>query len=51
MDALLLDFAKDNMITISLVMGILKILAKESKWAGDDKILQLLTGIFSNKKI
>jgi len=43
MDAWLLNFIKENIMTISLVTAILKIIAQETPWAVDDKILQIFT--------
>jgi len=36
----------NNIITISLGLIILKWIAKKTPWAGDDKIHQILTGLF-----
>jgi len=44
MDEQLLSFVKDNLITLSLVLGVLKIIAVETPCATDDKIIELLTG-------
>ena len=49
MDDLLLSFAKDNMITITLILSILKVVAVETPWATDDKIIKILTGFFGRK--
>ena len=46
-DEWILEFIKLNMFTIGALLGILKILAKETKCATDDKIVTLLTSIFS----
>ena len=47
-DLILLTFAKqfisNNIMTITLVLAILKKIAIETKWAGDDKIIQIFTG-------
>lgn len=50
MDELLLEFIKDNLVTGSLVLAILKIIAVETPCATDDKIIELLTGFFTGKK-
>lgn len=44
MDAVLLEFVKENIITIGLVLSVLKIIAIETPCAADDKIIELLTG-------
>ena len=44
MDAWLIDFLKENFITISLVLSILKVAAMETPGATDDKIIELFTG-------
>jgi len=46
MDEWLMNFAKDNMISIGLGLGGLKIIAVETKCVADDKIVQLLTSFF-----
>jgi len=39
MDAILLEFVKENLVTIGLVLAILKEIAKATPWAVDDKII------------
>jgi hypothetical protein len=46
MDSWLLDFIKENVITMSIILAILKVIAIETPWAADDKIIEILTGIF-----
>lgn len=36
---------------IILLLGILKILAKETSWAGDDKIINMLLGMVKKVKV
>lgn len=50
MDELLLEFVKNNFVTIGLTLSILKILAVETPWAADDKIIEILTGFLKRKK-
>jgi len=50
MDAWLLEFIKENMITISLILAALKVIAIETPWAADDKIIAILTGFFNRDK-
>ena len=50
MDAWLLEFAKENMISIGLALSILKIIAIETPWAADDKIIKILTGFLGRNK-
>jgi len=50
MDTIILEFMKENVITIPLALGILKAIAIETPWAADDKIIEILTGFFKPKK-
>jgi hypothetical protein len=43
------DFVTVNIITITCVMGLLKIIAKKTPWAYDDKIVTLLRGFIPTK--
>jgi len=43
-DGIVIAFISGNWFTISLVLGLLKIVAQSTKWVGDDKIVTLLTG-------
>lgn len=45
MDAVILEFIQGNFITISLILAVLKMVAKETPWATDDKIIEILTGL------
>ena len=47
MDDMLLAFVKDNLVTIGLVLYFLNGLARLTKWDKDDKIVALLSGMFS----
>ena len=49
MDAWLLEFIKENMITMSLVLAALKVVAVETPWASDDKIIEIFTGFLKRK--
>ena len=49
MDIWLLEFMKENMITGALVLSVLKVIAIETPWAGDNKIIELLTGFWKSK--
>ena len=50
MDALLLEFVKENLVTLGLALAMLKVVAKATPWAIDDEILQILTGFLGRKK-
>ena len=50
MDAWLLEFLKENMITMSLVLAMLKVIAIETPWATDDKIIAMFTGFLNKDK-
>jgi len=41
-DVWLIEFIKNNMVSLGLVLAILKILATETKITADDKIINLL---------
>jgi hypothetical protein len=49
MDVVLLDFVKENLVTIGLILSVLKVVAAETSWAADDKILQIFTGFLGRK--
>ena len=49
LDAYIVEFITNNYLTIGVVLGILKVIAVETSWAADDKIIQILTGIFIKK--
>jgi hypothetical protein len=46
-DVYVIGFVKDNIFTLSLALGALKILAKSTKWVWDDQISTLLSGVFN----
>ena len=46
-DVYVIAFVKDNIFTLSLALGALKILARSTKWVWDDQISTLLSGVFS----
>lgn len=50
MDEILLEFVKNNLVTIGLVLAILKAIALETPWAVDDKILQIFSEFIGRKK-
>ena len=50
MDTVLIEFLKENMITIGLILGVLKVLAHATPWAVDDEILQIITGFLTRDK-
>ena len=50
MDAWLLEFVKENLITIGLVLAILREIAAVTPWAVDNKIIQILTGFMERPK-
>ena len=47
MDAWLLDFIQQNVLTIGLVLAVLKVIAIETPWAVDDKIIAIFTGFLN----
>ena len=49
-DTYITEFITNNYITITLILGILKSIAIETSWAGDDKIVQIITGMFNKRK-
>ena len=49
-DYILFEFIKGNFFTLMLVLGVLKILAKQTKWAGDDQIITFLFEFVKNPR-
>lgn len=47
LDAILFELIKGSGFVFLTVLGILKILAKETAWAGDDKIISMFIGIIT----
>jgi hypothetical protein len=50
LDAILLAFLKENMLTVGLFLAFLKVLANETPWAIDNKILQIFTEFRNRNK-
>lgn len=50
MDTVLLKFISENILTITVFLGLLKGLAKITPWAGDDQVVQVFTGAFDKIK-
>jgi len=50
MDAILLDFVRDNLVSIALILAVLKVIAIETKNVADDKIIQIFTNFFGGLK-
>ena len=42
---ILFTFIEGSGFTILMVLGMLKVFAKETKWAGDDKIISMLSNM------
>jgi len=47
LDQYIVGFVGQNWITLSLFLGLLKLVSKWTDWVGDDKIHTLLSGLFS----
>ena len=45
LDRYMFEIIEGSGFVIILLLGILKILAKETKWSGDDKIISMLLGM------
>ena len=45
------DFVTANITSISCTMALLKVIAKKTPWAADDKILTLLGNLIPTKKL
>ncbi len=45
LDVMIISFIQGNVLTIMLVMGLLKVIAKVTPWAWDDSIVSLLSGL------
>ena len=50
LDLWLFEFIKGNFFTLMLVLSILKVIAKQTKWAGDGKIVTLLFEFVKNPR-
>ena len=50
LDKILFKLIDGSGFTLLIFLGILKILAKETKWSGDDKIVGMLLGIIRTRK-
>jgi len=50
MDQWLIELIKLNWMTLGVILGVLKILATEAKWAAGNKIIELFTGLLPKKK-
>jgi hypothetical protein len=46
LDAYIIEFVSGNWITLSLALGMLKIIAKMTPWVYDDALHTLLAGTF-----
>ena len=50
-DAWLLPFIRENLVSLGLFLALLKAIAKKNPWALDDEILQILTGFVNRKQV
>ena len=50
LDQWLILFIKNNWMTATAALGVLKIIAVDAKWATGNKIIELLTGFLPKKK-
>ena len=48
-DSILLEFVRTNIVTISIIVAILKVIAVETPWAIDDKIIEVFTNFLKRK--
>lgn len=46
LDQYIIEFVRNNWISLSLFLGMLKIVAEMTDWVGDNKIYTLLAGTF-----
>jgi len=46
LDAYVIDFVNGNWLTLTMALGLLKIIAKATPWVFDDAIHTLLAGTF-----
>jgi len=49
-DSILLDFVRTNIVTISIIVAIFKVIAIETPWAIDDKIIEIFTNFLKRKE-
>jgi len=50
-DAYLLEFVRTNIVTLTLVVAVLKVIAMHTPWAIDDKIIEVFINFFKRKDI
>ena len=50
LDTYFLDFINGSGMTVLAILGCLKVLAASTSWAGDDKIISMLTGMVNSVK-
>ena len=46
LDQPLMEFISLNWFSLSILIGVLKIIAKATPWSTDDSILELVSGLF-----
>ena len=52
LDKYIFDIIEGSGFTLIIILGVLKIIAKETTWSGDDKIISMLLGMVNaNKKV
>jgi len=50
-DTYLLEFVRTNIVTLSFIVAILKVIAIQTPWAIDDKIIEVFTNFLNRKDI
>ena len=51
MDPIVMEFLSKNYLTIMGILYVLQIIAKETPWAADDKIVQIFLGWMKRRKL
>jgi len=49
-DSIIIKFIRTNIVTISIIVAILKVIAIETSWAIDDKIITIFTNFLKRKE-
>lgn len=51
LDKYIFDIIEGSGFALIIILGVLKIIAKETTWGGDDKIISMLLGIVNKKTL
>ena len=51
LDTYLLEFVRTNLVSLGLVLAVLKVIAINTPWAGDDKIIEIFTNFLNRNNL